>query len=260
MTPRGYTVQWSDSTDVQDFIRDAARSRSFTVCITDPDEAEPHTTIPVEVPSFADRTRFLRRRLAVVEDELERMEALKHECDVEAHRGARRMALGGFGILVVYWGAVARLTFWDFGWDVMEPITYLSGLSMVILGYLWCVQMQYGPQCGSRIGAHASRVSFRFLYRGREVSYSSVLHHSVSARREALYKSRGLDIDRWMDLVSEAKSIRREISKIAEDYDERRWKESEAEREAREKSERREPEDVQETQKDDTEFVGGQKE
>ena len=114
--------------------------------------------------------------------------------------------------------------------------------------------------CGSVIGAHASRVSFRFLYRGREVSYSSVLHHSVSARREALYKSRGLDIDRWMDLVSEAKSIRREISKIAEDYDERRWKESEAEREAREKSERREPEDVQETQKDDTEFVGGQKE
>ena len=67
VTPRGCTVQWSDSTDVQDFIRDAARSRSFTVCITDPGEAEPHTTIPVEVPSFADRTRFLRRRLAVVE-------------------------------------------------------------------------------------------------------------------------------------------------------------------------------------------------
>ena len=65
------------------------------------------------------------------------MESLKRACDVEAHRGARRMAMGGFGILIVYWGAVARLTFWDYGWDVMEPITYLSGLSMVILGYLW---------------------------------------------------------------------------------------------------------------------------
>lgn len=138
-TPRGHTIQWSDSTDVQDFIRDAARTREFTVCITDPGEDEPHTTIPVEVPTFADRTRFLRRRLAVVEEELAQMEALKQACDDEAHRGARRMALGGFGILVVYWGAVARLTFWDYGWDVMEPITYLSGLSMVILGYLWCV-------------------------------------------------------------------------------------------------------------------------
>ncbi|KAI0703857.1 hypothetical protein C8T65DRAFT_741206 [Cerioporus squamosus] len=232
-TPHGRTIQWSDSTDVQDFIRDAARTREFTVCITDPGQDEPHTTIAVEVPSFEDRTRFLRRRLAIVEEELARMEALKAACDDEAHRGARRMALGGFGILVVYWGAVARLTFWDYGWDVMEPITYLSGLSMVILGYLW------------------------FLYRGREVSYSSILHHSVSARREALYKSRGLDIDRWMDLVSEAKNIRREISKIAEDYDERRWKESEAEREDREKRERKEPEDVQETEKENIDLVVG---
>ncbi|TFK89411.1 hypothetical protein K466DRAFT_584650 [Polyporus arcularius HHB13444] len=232
-TPRGHTIQWSDSTDVQDFIRDAARTREFTVCIADPGEDEPHTIIPVEVPTFADRTRFLRRRLAVVEEELAQMEALKQACDDEAHRGARRMALGGFGILVVYWGAVARLTFWDYGWDVMEPITYLSGLSMVILGYLW------------------------FLYRGREVSYSSVLHHSVSARRDALYKSRGLDIDRWMDLVSEAKSIRREISKIAEDYDERRWKESEDEREAREKNERKEPEDVQDTVRHNIDQAGG---
>ena len=74
------------------------------------------SVIQVEVPSFADRTRFLRRRLQVVERELDGMETLKRQCDEEAHRGARRMALGGFGMLVVYWGAVARLTFWDYGW------------------------------------------------------------------------------------------------------------------------------------------------
>lgn len=60
-----------------------------------------------------------------------------------------------------------------------------------------------------------------------------------------------------MDLVSEAKSIRREISKIAEDYDERRWKESEDEREAREKNERKEPEDVQDTVRENIDQVGG---
>ena len=57
------------------------------------------------------------------------MESLKRACDVEALRGTRRMAMGGFGILIVYWGAVARLAFWDYGWDV--------GLSMVTLSYLW---------------------------------------------------------------------------------------------------------------------------
>lgn len=59
----------------------------------------------------------------------------------------------------------------------------------------------------------------RFLYQGREVSYSSILDHSICARREALYKSRGLDIELWMDLVSDQRSLRREIKRIAEDYE-----------------------------------------
>ncbi|KAG7095983.1 hypothetical protein E1B28_006666 [Marasmius oreades] len=129
---------------------------------------------------------------------------------MEAQRGARRMALGGFGMLVVYWAAVARLTFWDYGWDVMEPITYLSGLSSVVCGYLW------------------------FLYQGREVSYSSVLHRSVSARRQALYKTKGLDIDRWEDLVHERKALLREIGRIKEDYDHgKSQQEKETEKESR---------------------------
>jgi len=214
-TPSGRTIQWADSTDVGDFIRDAARATEFTIVIEDEDapadKKKVQASIPVEVPSFADRTRFLRRRLGVIEDELEQMEELKRKCDIEAHYGARRMAVGGLGLLVVYWGAVARLTFWDLGWDIMEPVTYLSGLSMVIIGYLW------------------------FLYQGREVSYSSVLQRSISARREALYKSHGFDIDRWLDLVSEAKSLRREIGKIAEDYDERLWHERQEEREQAER-------------------------
>jgi hypothetical protein len=80
------------------------------------------------------------------------------------------------------------------GWDVMEPVSYLSGLSMIILGYLW------------------------FLYQGREVSYSSVMDTSVSRRRSQLYKSRGFDIDRWSELVTEEKALKKEISKIAQDY------------------------------------------
>jgi hypothetical protein len=59
----------------------------------------------------------------------------------------------------------------------------------------------------------------RFLYQGREVSYTSVLARSVSSRREALYKARGLDIEHWMELVGERKALRGEIGKIAMDYE-----------------------------------------
>ena len=101
----------------------------------------------------------------------------------------------------------------------MEPVTYLSGLTMVIIGYLW------------------------FLYQGREVSYSSVLQHSVSARREALYKARGLDVERWLDLIGERKALRREIGKIAEDYDERVWNARQEERDERQKEVARDDEE-----------------
>ncbi|KAJ3819285.1 hypothetical protein F5878DRAFT_611743 [Lentinula raphanica] len=192
--------EWSDSTDIGDFIRDAARAAEFSIhIIPESNTGEgikgEEQIISVRVPTFADRTRFLRRRLNAINHQLTTMEGLKRECDREARKGARRMALGGFGMLVVYWAAVARLTFWDYGWDVMEPITYLSGLSTVICGYLW------------------------FLYQGREVSYSSVLDRSVSSRREALYKQRGLDIEKWMELVSEKRHLMREIGQIKEDYE-----------------------------------------
>ncbi|GLB35757.1 putative mitochondrial calcium uniporter [Lyophyllum shimeji] len=216
----GRIYQWSDSTDFGDFIKNVARASKFSICFTynprsshhalaqsegrvilEGEENEEHdddgeTIIVVEIPTFADRTRFLLRRLDLIKRKLESMEGLKHECDREAQRGARRLAMGGFGMLVVYWAAVARLTFWDYGWDIMEPITYLSGLSTVICGYLW------------------------FLYQGREVSYSSVLHRSISTRREMLYKARGFDIDQWADLMGEARSLRKQIARIAEDYEE----------------------------------------
>jgi len=59
----------------------------------------------------------------------------------------------------------------------------------------------------------------RFLYHNREVSYSSVLNRSVSARQQALYRSKGLDIERWTELQRERQSLSREIGRIKEDYD-----------------------------------------
>lgn len=100
-----------------DFIRDVARTAEFELQVKDGDTEK---KLQVEVPSFADRTRFLRRRLEAVEGELSAMEILKRRCDAEAHRGARRMAVGGLAMLIVYWGAVARLTFWDLGWCVIS--------------------------------------------------------------------------------------------------------------------------------------------
>jgi calcium uniporter protein, mitochondrial len=112
-------VRWSSSTEIGDFIRDAARGKEFAVEIEGASKE-----IRVGVPSFNDRTHYLRVRLRKTSRKLEDLAKVKKECDDLAHRSAQRLAMGGFGVLVSWWGAIYYLTFQtSYGWDTMEPIT-----------------------------------------------------------------------------------------------------------------------------------------
>ncbi|KAI4255318.1 MAG: hypothetical protein L6R42_006796, partial [Xanthoria sp. 1 TBL-2021] len=115
-------VRWSPSTEIGDFIRDAARGKEFAVEI----EGAPEQ-IRIGVPSFNDRTHYLRHRLRKTSTKIMDMAGVKKECDMAAHRGAQRVAIGGALTLVGYWSVVYWLTFkTDLGWDTMEPVTYLT--------------------------------------------------------------------------------------------------------------------------------------
>lgn len=128
-------VRWSTSTEIGDFIRDAARGKEFAVEI----EGAPND-IRVGVPSFNDRTHYLRMRLRKTSEQLLNMAAVKAECDVAAHRGAQRVAMGGFGVLVGWWYVVYWLTFeTDLGWDTMEPVT-VRGSSEAFLRWKPCTK------------------------------------------------------------------------------------------------------------------------
>lgn len=189
--PHANFVRWSPSTEVGDFIRDAARGKEFAVDI----ENAP-SPIYVGVPSFADRTYYLRMRLRKTARRISDLADVKHECDRLAQRGAKRVAQGGFAGLVCWWGAVYYLTFQtNLGWDVMEPVTYLVGLSGLIGGYMW------------------------FLYHNREVSYRSAMHFTVSRRQSTLYEQKGFNVSQWEMLVEEGNRLRREIKMVADEYD-----------------------------------------
>jgi len=125
-TPKGKEerkfVRWSSSTEIGDFIRDAARGREFAVEIEGA-----RNQIRVGVPSFSDRTHYLRVRLRKTAKQLDGMAKIKRECDRLANRSAQRLSIGGFGILVAWWASIYHFTFrTDYGWDTMEPITVSS--------------------------------------------------------------------------------------------------------------------------------------
>ncbi|KAI0156374.1 hypothetical protein GGR57DRAFT_79467 [Xylariaceae sp. FL1272] len=184
-------VRWSSSTEIGDFIRDAARGREFAIFIDGPD-----VEIFVGVPSFNDRTHFMRSRLRRISRTVEHMSKIKQECDTLAHRGAHRLAKAGFAALSGWWATVYFVTFHtDAGWDLVEPVTYLAGLTTIMGGYLW------------------------FLFISRDLSYQAALRITVSRRQNVLYQSHGFDPQKWEVLVQDANALRREIRTIAEEYD-----------------------------------------
>ncbi|KAK4221324.1 hypothetical protein QBC38DRAFT_134105 [Podospora fimiseda] len=184
-------VRWSSSTEMGDFIRDAARGREFAI------EVEGYgIEMKVTVPSFNDRTYYMRSRLRKMSRHINELSSIKRECDLLAHRGANRLAKGGFGVLAGWWGIVYYVTFHtEFGWDLVEPVTYLAGLTTIMGGYLW------------------------FLYISKDLSYKAAMNVTVSRRQNALYEARGFDLRKWEELIQEANALSREIKVIAVEYD-----------------------------------------
>jgi hypothetical protein len=184
-------VRWSGSTEIGDFIRDAARGREFAINVEGFDKE-----LRVAVPSFRDRTYYMRMTLRRMSRNIESMSKVKNECDALAHKGAHRLAQGGFAALAGWWGVVYYVTFHtQAGWDLVEPVTYLAGLTTVMGAYLW------------------------FLYISRDLSYKAAMKVTVSKRQAALYQERGFDQSRWDQLIHEANDLRKEIKIIASEYD-----------------------------------------
>lgn len=96
--------RWSPATGIGDFLREAARAGSFTIRLG-------KRLVTVKVPSFEDRTRFLRASLHVKTAKIERLAKVKAECDRLGKQSTRRVAFAGAGVLGFWWVTVGVLTF-----------------------------------------------------------------------------------------------------------------------------------------------------
>lgn len=189
-TRSGDGKRWSPATGIGDFLRDAARVGTFVVRIG-------HRNVRVSVPSFEDRTKFLRASLFAKTGRIESMAKLKAECDQLAQTGTRSLAIGGACLGFAWWFVVCYVTFVkvEYGWDLMEPVTYLVGLGGLLGTWSWV------------------------LIHNRDVSYRAVLSETTSRRQAKLYMEKGFNAERFRELVDEVRELRRVIKNVAEDYD-----------------------------------------
>lgn len=76
----------------------------------------------------------------------------KLELSKKAARRTNFMTWMGLGLMSVQFGILARLTWWEYSWDIMEPVTYFVtyGTTMAMYAY-YCVTKRVCLFCEFRL-------------------------------------------------------------------------------------------------------------
>lgn len=115
-------------------------------------------------------------------DELKRLQEKKEEIDRLAHKQVRRILWSGLGLTMAQVGLFFRLTFWEFSWDVMEPIAFFTTTAGIIVSYAY------------------------FLITSNDPTYQDIVKRLFLSRQRKLFKKHNFDIDRFLELQKTCKS------------------------------------------------------
>ncbi|KAL4396087.1 hypothetical protein AHAS_Ahas01G0056800 [Arachis hypogaea] len=111
-----------------------------------------------------------------VREEIKKLQEKKEEIDILAHKQVRRILWSGLGFGVVTVGLFFRLTFWEFSWDVMEPIAFFTTTTGLVIGYAY------------------------FLFTSRDPTYQDLMKRLFLSRQRKLFKRYNFDIERFKEL------------------------------------------------------------
>lgn len=114
-------------------------------------------------------------------EELKQLQKKKEEIDMLAHKQVRRILWSGLGLIIAQSGLFFRLTFWEFSWDVMEPITFFATTTGAIIGYAY------------------------FLFTSRDPSYQDLLTRLFLSRQRKLYLKKNFNVERFKELQRHCK-------------------------------------------------------
>ncbi|ESW13987.1 hypothetical protein PHAVU_008G243500 [Phaseolus vulgaris] len=110
------------------------------------------------------------------EEELKKLGEKKREIDELARMQVRKIQWCGLGFFVFTFGLFFRLTFWEFSWDVMEPITYFTAASFFVIGYGYS------------------------MFTSRDPTYQDLIKRLFYTRQKILCKNYNFDAVRFKEL------------------------------------------------------------
>ncbi|XP_043071558.1 calcium uniporter protein, mitochondrial isoform X2 [Drosophila grimshawi] len=135
-----------------------------------------------------EKSNQLAKELENLRYELEPLEERKMELTKKAERRTNMMTWVGLGLMSVQFGILARLTWWEYSWDIMEPVTYFVtyGTTMAMYAY-YCVTKReyimenvYNREYSLNLYKNAKKVQFDVEHYNRLKRKSAELEYNLS--------------------------------------------------------------------------------
>jgi len=83
------------------------------------------------------REQELVKELEDLQKSLEPLEQQRQEIIRHAGDRTNMLTWAGLGLMACQFGILARLTWWEYSWDIMEPVTYFVTYGTAIIGYAY---------------------------------------------------------------------------------------------------------------------------
>nr|XP_004556127.1 calcium uniporter protein, mitochondrial isoform X1 [Maylandia zebra] len=103
-----------------------------------------YTTLRIDEHQLS-KERELIGRLEDLNSQLRPLEKVKEELNKKAERRTTWVLWGGMAYMATQFGILARLTWWEYSWDIMEPVTYFItyGTAMAMYAYFVLTRQEY---------------------------------------------------------------------------------------------------------------------
>ncbi|TPX31792.1 hypothetical protein SmJEL517_g04987 [Synchytrium microbalum] len=180
-------AQWAKSTPSEDILSQALLDRGLILQIN-------NERIKVNVPTAEQRTAHLKTDLLTLEKELTVLETRRSDLDRLAERTSQVFVWLFLAGMCAQWGLMLRLTFVEYSWDIMEPITYF-------LSYFWV------------IASYAFWMVFR-----RDQTNDAMSNIAFTRRQMSLYKRHAFDVAHLESIRNKRDKIKQRIEAIEREY------------------------------------------
>ncbi|KAK9839321.1 hypothetical protein WJX81_008000 [Elliptochloris bilobata] len=144
--------------------------------------------------ALPDTEQEVEARLRELRLELTPLVEQKRRIDGRVQRRTRTYLWMGLGFLIMQWGMLARLTFWELSWDVIEPITYFLGSGTTILFYCY------------------------FMATREEFAYNKGVSWLERTFQEDKYKEHGFDLRRYERLQRDVRRYERYMRRATDQH------------------------------------------